>query len=161
MMKLKWNKSKGANALETAAGGDVEYVVNFSDCMDGSEAVVFNAFTQSIEKAIGFLSENVKDESMYFLFEWDVTYSMLTVVVTDDLKKNDSPYVVKCSMSGLEREMTSLKDRSEDEWKLKTAECSSNIQYHIRDFLTTSSEFCQYSLIAIFHDSSREKSELL
>ena len=150
-MTLDWNETQADNGS----------VISFAECTLTEDGHVYGALAQAIEKAVELLNDNVKDDSRYFLFEWDAVEAVLTIVVTDDDKKSDSPKVVKLALSGLAKPLETLKDDAVSEWAATAAECSDNIKYFIRDYLTTSSGFHQYSLIAIFHNESRDNTELL
>ncbi|MFC1749891.1 hypothetical protein ACFL2V_13915 [Pseudomonadota bacterium] len=160
-MKLDWKSSKSENPSEATAGDNTEYVVELAECNENSNELIFEALTQATDKALSLLSSNVKDSSRYFMFEWDVVYSILTIVVTDELKEKDSQAVVKLSMLGMDDVLMKLQAESEEAWESKAEEYSSMVRHHVRDYLTTSNEFLQYSLIAIFHDGTREDAVLL
>ena len=148
-ISLDWEESKPTlNLFEETAGIEKEHVVYFAIFKEGNDKLIELAIQACIDKAIGFLLENVVDESRYLLFEWDVVSSTLTIVVTDDLRENDSRYVVKCLMSALDGEVNAI-------------EYASTIKYWIKDYLTTDSEFLKYSLVAVFHSKTRSKVELL
>ena len=99
-----------------------------------------------IEKALSLLSENVIDESRYFLFEWNAEQSLLAIIVTDDTKKLDSKYVVKCQIQALDLDKETLLEE---------------VKYEIKDYLTTCSAFFKFSLVAVFQGKSRDSVELL
>ena len=82
-------------------------------------------------------------------------------MVTDDSKEKDSRHVVKCIMSTLDDKMNELASSSEDTWEAKTEEFSELVKGWIHNYLTTCSGFMKYSLIAIFHNESRENTKLL
>lgn len=103
-----------------------------------------------ILKATQIVRDNVNDESMYFMFEWSSEESALTVVVTDESKTQDGPLVVKALFKCADAiQNTQSQTLVED------------IHYWIKDYLTTSSEFCSVSLVAIFHTGERAESVLL
>lgn len=150
-MTLDWNETPADNGS----------VLSFAECALTEDGHVYGALAQAVEKAVLLLDDNVKDDSRYFLFEWDAVESELTIVVTDDHKQSDSLKVVKLSLPGLAKPLETLQDDAVSEWAATAEECSDNIKFFIRDYLTTSSGFHQYSLIAIFHNESRNKTDLL
>ena len=161
-IKLDWIESKPAlNPFEAAAGSKTEHVVYLAHFKELGEAELKSAFISCIEKAIELLPKNIGDDSRYLLFEWDVVYSALTVVVTDDTKQNDSRYITKCIMSTLDEKMKELATTSENSWESKTEEFSELVRDWIHNYLTTSGGFMRYSLVAVFHNESREKTQLL
>jgi hypothetical protein len=119
------------------------------------------AVIETIDKANSLLLENIGDESRYLLFEWDINHSELTVVVTDDTKRTDSKHIVKCTMSTLAKNMDVLEAASKDNWESKTQEFAETVRDWIHNYLTTCGAFMQFSLIAIFHCDSRDKTRLL
>ena len=107
------------------------------------------------------MSDNINDDSRYLMFEWDIAESTLTVVVTDDDKKIDSKYVVKCILTSHAEEMSKAKALSQSDWENKTQEFSEDVRDRIHNYLTTCGAFMQFSLIAVFHNESRKKTRLL
>jgi hypothetical protein len=99
-----------------------------------------------IEKAITLLPNNINDDSLYFLVEWCSNSSTLSVVVTDDSKQNESPEVTSCSFSTTNESSEQFID---------------NVKYWVKDYLTTSAGFIQFSLVAVFGLGNRDKMELL
>jgi len=157
---LNWTENKltspSNDTVVNSKDERIEYIATFNE---HSDQLVAKAVQESIEKAVSFLPDNVADESRYFLFEWDITHSALTIVVTDDTKINDAKFVVKCCMSALDQEINSIE--SDSAKKEKVLEHSDFIKYKIKDYLTTCSSFMQFSLVAVFHNKTREKVELL
>jgi len=156
-IKLDWKESKLAPLVIAENKNEhVEYNAIFNE---HSEELLKVAVQECIEKAVSFLPENVIDESRYFLFEWNIEHSTLAIVVTDDTKKNDAKFVVKCCMSALKAEINSIgSDLAKEE---KALEYSDFIKYEIKDYLTTCSSFMQFSLVAVFHNNTRDKVDLL
>jgi len=158
--KLEWKEHKLAPPSgESIKQSDTELIEYIAMLNEHSVKSLELAVQESIEKAVSFLPDNVVDESRYFLFEWDIEYSTLTIVVTDDTKKNDANFVVKCRMSALNEEINNIK--SDQEKEEKKFEYSDFIKYEIKDYLTTCSSFMQFSLVAVFHNKTRDKIELL
>lgn len=149
-MTIVWNETQG----------DSGRVVCLAECAETEGSVIYDALAQAVEKAVSLLADNIRDESRYFLFEWDTATSTLTIVVTDDDKKNDSPKVVQITLSGVNDILEAPQQHAGSEWTTIDS-CSENVQFLIRDYLTTSSVYHQYSLIAVFHNGSRDKTNLL
>ena len=110
------------------------------------------------EKAIKLLKENIRDDSLYLLFEWNLEISTLTIVVTDADKKSDAAQTVTCIFSGLH---TGLKQLNSTDHEWQVADHIESIKFWLHDYLTTCTAFFQYSLVAIFHSSTRNDTELL
>ncbi|GGY72236.1 hypothetical protein GCM10011613_16490 [Cellvibrio zantedeschiae] len=119
-----------------------------------SENAVCQIIEASAEKAIQILKENIQDNSLYLLFEWDANQAKLNIVVTDASKKLDSPQSVCCTFSSLAVELA----RESEEQRLGYTE---SVKFWLHDYLTTCTAFFNYSLVAIFHSSSRDNTELL
>ena len=161
-IKLDWVENEPTlNPFEAAVGINIEHVVHLAFFKELGETELKSAIIDCIDKAVELLPQNIGDDSRYFLFEWDLVYSTLTVVVTDDSKENDSRHVVKCIMSTLDEKMSELASTSERTWEAKTKEFSELVKGWIHNYLTTCSGFMKYSLIAIFHNESRENAKLL
>ena len=132
-MILSWEKNKSTDECS-------ESIVYYSDYAGTEESGIRLALAECIEKSISLLHTNIKDESLYLLFEWCAASSVLSIVVTDSTKKIDSPHVVKCGLSRLESE---------------------DLQYWLGDYFTTCESFMRYSLVAAFHSQTRVESVLL
>jgi hypothetical protein len=157
-IKLTWKENKLASRpSDTELSQErIEYSATLNE---RSDHLVEAAIQACIEKSVSFLSENIVDDSRYFLLEWDIALSALTIVVTDDTKTNDSKYSVKCHMSALGDEIS--KTVPETKKHDKEQELSDFIKYFVKDYLTTCSAFMQFSLVAVFHNKTRERVELL
>ncbi len=160
-MSLTWKESKAVNPFEAAVGDVAEYIVHLSEFEEVDDSLVKSIVEECIEKSIAYFPVNIKDESLFFLCEWDCVYSMLTLVVTDDKKENDSPIVVKCCFTGLDAKFQKISQSSEDEWENTVNSYSQKVRDWIKDYLTTCSSFTSYSLVAAFHSEDRSASELL
>jgi len=132
-MILSWEKNKSPGECSETFRHHAEYAGT-------EESGIRLALAECVEKSISLLHTNIKDESLYLLFEWCAASSVLGVVVTDSTKKIDSPQVVKCGFSRLESE---------------------DLQYWLGDYFTTCESFMRYSLVAAFHSQTRAESALL
>ncbi len=104
------------------------------------------AIKNTVDKAVSLLADNIKDNSRYFLCEWEPLINCLTIVVTDDSKTIDGNTAVKLTLSASPKNNEELTD---------------DVRHWIHNYLTTHAGFMQFSLIAIFHSSSRNKTILL
>ncbi len=109
-------------------------------------------------KAVSILKENIQDESLYLMFEWSPEDSILTIVLTDAAKQQDACQKVTGVFLELNRSLNQLTPAARAEQTQTTTEL---IQFWLYDYLTTCSEFFKYSLVAIFHSSTRNNSQLL
>ena len=153
---LNWEKSKPEISV---AGDNKESIVYFSKLDNASDDYLQKAVQETVDKAISLFNINVLEDSRYFICEWDVVYSTLKIVVSDDLKQNDSKYIVKCLMSGLNTIIN--KAESDSDKREIRQEQAESIKYWISNYLTTNAEFMQYSLIALYQTESRDKTQLL
>ena len=144
---LKWNTTlrgeKTFHVAETAITKKAELKLACEACT---------------EKMIGTLIKNIQDDSLYLLFEWDVNTATLSVVVTDASKQQDAPEHVACVFLELER---ILKQLPVNEFEAQAADYADWIKFWLHDYLSSCTAFFNFSLVAIFHSSSREYTELL
>jgi len=143
-MKLNWTTNKEVATTKAVASNSDEHVVHRSTVESSSEQEIQRAIDASIEKACELLENNIRDDSRYLLFGWDAGASTLTIVVTDDDKVHDSRDVVQCHFATGDQPLD-----------------VEDIQFWIKDYLTTCAPYLQYSLIAAFHRESRENCTLL
>lgn len=132
-MILSWEESK-------SLGECSESICHNSEYAGTEESGVRLALAECVEKSISLLHTNINDESLYLMFEWSASSSVLSITVTDSSKKIDSPQVVRCRFSKLEDE---------------------DLQYWLGDYFTTCESFMRYSLVAAFHCQTRVESLLL
>ena len=159
-MKLSWEEQTKISPNEPTNSKNT-HTVHCTVCSDPAERSVASAVEQSIDKTMSLLSSNVVDESRYLMFEWNTSTSTLLIAVTDQEKQNDSEHTVQCAMAGLNEEMTKLREASETDWEEKTNELSHDVKYYINNYLPICSDFLRYSLIAAFHNGTRDKSILV
>ena len=128
-IKLDWIENlPSPNPIVAAVGVNIENVVHSAIFKELAEAKIKLAIINCIDKAVKLLPKNIGDDSRYFLFEWNVVNSTLTIVVTDDSKENDSRHVVKCTMLTLNEKMNVLASSSEAMWQTKTEEFSESVK---------------------------------
>lgn len=125
---------------------------HYSRCESSDEPTVKEAVKQTVEKAISYLYDNINDDSLYFLVEWDSTNSSLKIVVTDETKNNESQHHVCCDFFA--------ENNNTGEKQTHTIDVSS-IQYWARDILTTDTQYIRFSLVAIFSQGNRQHTQLL
>ncbi|WP_153039194.1 hypothetical protein [Microbulbifer sp. Q7] len=143
-MKLNWEIDKDRALTGASMQNESEHNIHHSTIVGASEQDIQLAIDASVEKACDLLDNNIQDDSRYLLFGWNSEASILTIVVTDDDKRHDSRDVVQCHfVSG---------DQQPD---------PEDIQFWIKDYLTTCAPFLRYSLIAAFHLGSRASCTLL
>ncbi|MCK7597397.1 hypothetical protein M0G74_08970 [Microbulbifer sp. CAU 1566] len=160
-MELSWAINSGTDPFAAAVGDHTQYTIHFSEFNGTSDNEVQQAINACVDRACELLEKNIRDDSRYLLFEWDVVYSMLTIVVTDDAKEKDSQYVVKCQLTAIDKKLTPENTQPNSEWESRVSEFAEDVQYWIKDYLTTCAPFLNYSLIAAFHRESRASCTLL
>ncbi|WP_226662113.1 hypothetical protein [Microbulbifer aggregans] len=151
-MTLAWIENKSA---------ETEQVIHSSTFEGTSDHDVQQAIDACIEKACTLLHQNIQDDSRFLLFEWDTTNAILTIVVTDDSKQQDSRDVVKCHFTLLDQKTITESASQDKTQQPRVDELAENILYWIKDYLTTCAPFLRYSLIAAFHQGSRATCTLL
>lgn len=104
------------------------------------------------DKAIGLLKSNIQDDSLYLLFEWNQDLAQLNIVVTDATKRNDAQQSVCCTFPNLILDLN---------YQAQRAAYTDSVKFWLHDYLTTCTAFFSYSLVAIFHSSTRNNTELL
>jgi len=121
---------------------------------DTSEKGVRNIIEAAVDKAISLLNINIQDNSLYLLFEWDSNQAKLTIFVTDASKTQDASESVCCVLPSLAIELA----RESEEQRLDYTE---SVKFWLHDYLPLCTAFFSYSLVAIFHSSTRSNTELL
>lgn len=114
-------------------------------------ADVKQALEACAAKAISLLDHSIQDDSLYLLFEWDGDTSELEIVVTDASKRRDSTIRLHISFVAL----------ANNPGLGTKEELAESIHFWLKDYLASCSDFFAYSLVAIFHSSTRDNSQLL
>lgn len=125
-------------------------IIHSAEMTGSSEQQIRQALESCADKAIALLDTNIQDDSLYLLFEWNLISSSLSVVVTDASKTYDASESIYCSFTELARLDEAQKISNVD-----------SINFWLHDYLTTCTAFFRYSLVAIFHSSTRNNTELL
>lgn len=148
-MTLSWTESKTETTPDAVVGEREQYILHKAVSTEVNEGLVQQAVNASVLKAAQLMGDNIDDNSLYLLCDWCMASSTLTLVVTDDRKQQDSVHVVKCEFNTLD-----LAEEQKDDF-------ADLVRYWISNYLTTSSEFMQFSLVAAFTRDARAKIELL
>lgn len=119
-----------------------------------SEPVVKELVEAVATKAIASLNENIQENSLYLLCEWHPTQAQLTISLTDASKTQDAPITFQCVFSGVADALAQADLSTQENY-------SALIKYWLHDFLSSYSPFFSYSLVAIYHASTRNQTELL
>lgn len=88
------------------------------------------------DQAFSLFDVNVKNESMYCLFDWDFAQQTLTIRITEPSKTVTSKHIVQLKLENFDAYLVDKEDQQEQ------------IQLWLHNHLTTSAEFLQYSLVA-------------
>lgn len=159
-MTLNWQVHKNLNPFSPSAEG-IEHAIHRAAAAEYDESAINSAVILCIDKAVSLLGNNIDDNSRYFIFEWDVIHSTLSIAVTNDKKECDSPAVVQCDFSGLADHIKAVKNTSDIAHSQEIALYTESVTDIARDYLTTCPDFFRYSLVAIFHTGDRSNSLLL
>jgi len=127
------------------------YTTSVAETSDNDAQHIFEACA---EKAIQMLNENILDDSLYLLFEWNTDQASLNIVVTDASKTHDAPHSFCCTFSSLAIELARLTEDQRESY-------TETIKFWLHDYLASCTAFFSYSLVAIFHSNSRKNTELL
>ena len=124
-----------------------KHIIHSAVCSETAEYPIQDAVDACSEYAFTFLKDNIEDNSMYCLFDWNASEAQLTITVSDDTKTKDAEHIVKMTFTHFE--CTSAEDQED------------TVKYWIKDMLTTSLAFLKFSLVAGFTRGSRQRVELL
>ncbi|WP_320838327.1 hypothetical protein [Zhongshania sp.] len=140
-------------------GSGTDYLLHSSVVTSSDNLTIEVILANCVEHAVALLAENINDDSLYFMFEWDNTASTLAIVVTDDSKSRDAKHRVLCDLSAMNAKMKQLAES--DQWKYQGESFADIVKHALHDYLTTCTGFMRYSLVAVFHQGSRQQTELL
>ncbi|MET4000432.1 hypothetical protein [Marinobacterium sp. MBR-109] len=154
-MSLSWSLSENLNPFVPEEKGEgLCFHAAQSSVVD--DVAVKDAIEAALERAIGYLDANVKNESLYFMVEWALPSSTLRLAVTDERKCQDSSEVVSCRFSELNQQLHQGGDLQAEAQAL-----SDKVKFWAKDYLSTNTEFMNYSLVALYTDGTRAEAKLL
>jgi hypothetical protein len=115
-----------------------------------SEAELKQAVLAAADYAFDLLHENIEDDSMFCLFDWDFAKQRLLIAVTDPTKKKLAKHTVALTLAGYASHIADKEDQQEQ------------IQLWVHNHITTAATFLQFSLVAaIIADGDTANSILL
>lgn len=116
----------------------------------GNEAELKQAVLGAADYAFNLLDENIEDDSMFCLFDWNFDKQRLLIAVTDPSKKQFAKHTVELILSGYADHIADKEDQQEQ------------IQLWVHNYITTAANFLQFSLVAaIIADGDTSNSILL
>lgn len=153
-MSLNWSLSEGNNPFVSndPHAAECRFHHAQSNAMDDSALV--NDIDAALDKAVSFLNANVKNESRYFLVEWNRPSSTLRLAVTNDAKLEDGADVVVLGFTALNAKIQTAGDSERELY-------SEKMQFWVKEYLSICAGFMDYSLVAVFTDSTRDRVRML
>jgi hypothetical protein len=116
----------------------------------GKEDDLKQAVLGAADYAFNLLEQNIEDDSMFCLFDWDFDKQRLLIAVTDPTKKKLAKHTVELRLTGYAEHIADKEDQQEQ------------IQLWVHNYITTAANFLQYSLVAaIIADGDTSSSILL
>jgi hypothetical protein len=149
---LPWSETVRAEQNE-------EYILHHAAVDTPDNWTIEAILASCVERAVGLLDMNIDDDSLYLMFEWNNENSSLAIVVCDDTKSRDAKHRVLCDMSAMNETIKQLTES--DQWKYQGESFADIVKHALHDYLTTCTGFMRYSLVAVFHQGSRQQTELL
>jgi len=113
-----------------------DQILHKAESADNTQESIKIAVLASADYAFSLFDDNVKDESMYCLFDWDFAQQALTISITDPSKTLLAKHRVQLKLMNYDAYLSNEEDQQEQ------------IQLWLHNHLTTSAEFLQYSLVA-------------
>ena len=124
--------------------------IHFAKYSGDSEYRAIQRFVDhTVERAIAIIPQSLRQDGRYLLFDWNARSATLSIVTTDDSKSNDSPEAVEVVITPWQQQGGANTEQSAD------------LQYWLHDYLTTASAFLQFSLIAVYCEGDRQRTQLL
>ena len=118
--------------------------------ISGNEAELKQAVLDAADYAFNLLEQNIEDDSMFCLFDWNFDKQRLLIAVTDPTKKKLAKHTVELTLTGYADHIADKEDQQEQ------------IQLWVHNYITTAANFLQFSLVAaIINDGDTGSSILL
>lgn len=130
----------------------------YLNCFNGyDQPALKHALENCAAKAVSLLDTAIDDDSLYLLFEWNPLAAELQVVVTDATKQRDSAHTIQAQFPDLRAQLHPAESGN----SASIDALNETVKFLLSDFLASYSPFFSYSLVAIFHSSSRAETQLL
>lgn len=113
------------------------------------ESELKQAVLDASEYAFQLLNDNIEDDSMFCLFDWNFDKQALTVMVTDPSKTKLAKHKVELVLSGYAAHINDAEEQHEQ------------IRLWIHNYITTAATFLQYSLVAAITENGDCSSSIL
>lgn len=132
---------------ENTTGGKILHkAISAANTQEGIKLAVLSA----ADHAFALFDDNIEDDSMYCIFDWNFSEQALTITITDPTKRKAAAHVVQLALENYAEYLTAQDDQQEQ------------MQLWLHNHLTTSAEFLQFSLVAaITADGDVSNSQLL
>lgn len=153
-MSLNWNLSEGQNPFLADDKAAAICRFHYAESAAVEDRAVKDDVEAALERAMSLLNANVKNESTYFLVEWDLPSATLRLAVTDERKVQDEADVVTCRFTLLNQQL-----QVEEAGQVEA--CSGKVRFWAKDYLSTCTEFMNYSLVALYTDTERSRTSIL
>lgn len=109
-----------------------------------------HAVLEAADYAFNLLEQNIEDDSMFCLFDWNFDLQRLLIAVTDPTKKKLAKHTVELRLTAYSEHIAAKEDQQEQ------------IQLWLHNYITTAANFLQFSLVAaIIADGDTSSSVLL
>ena len=130
----------------TSDGKILHKATSSANTQDAIKLVVLAAADQ----AFGLFNDNIEDDSMYCIFDWNFAEQALNITITDPTKRKSAQHVVQLVLEHYADYLIAKDDQQEQ------------MQLWLHNHLTTSAEFLQFSLVAaITAEGDMDSSQLL
>ncbi|CAA0102960.1 Uncharacterised protein [BD1-7 clade bacterium] len=134
-MPILWN--------DPIALADSGQTLHLASINDGEEKATQASVDQATAKAVELLPDSLFDDAMFMLFEWNSDKHQLDINITDAGKKQNADIIVRVILDGTYVPGVEL------------------LKYWLKDYLSSSTGFLHYSLIAAFTDADRQSVQML
>lgn len=118
------------------------------------ESAVKDVVEAALAQAETLLDRNVTNASLFFMVTWSPREGALTLSVTDADKAKDAPDLVTCRLVALNEQLQKGGENAYQDFIGK-------LQFWIKDYLSTSTAFMNYSLVAVFTDAGRDHCQIV
>ena len=115
----------------------------------GNEAELKQAVLGAADYAFNLLDQNIEDDSMFCLFDWDFSHQVLTISITDPSKTRSAKHIVQLTLENYDAYLSDKHEQQEQ------------MQLWLHNHLTTSAEFFQYSLVAAITADGNTRDSIL
>ncbi|MBA4502665.1 hypothetical protein [Marinobacterium marinum] len=148
-MSLIWNETVETNPFMALSSDEDGCTFHATESSSADDEALKQDVEACLDKAVSLLNANVRNESLYFFVEWHPAQSVLKMLVTGTDKVCQAQTIPVCRFAAVDAE------------RAAQVEFVELMKFWIKDYLSLVPGFMDFSLVAMFTDTDRDRARLV